>query len=202
MGRKHRDTSKKRASILEAATQAFINEGYETCSMDRIAEVAGASKRTVYNHFPSKELLFQAVLESFIDEIMALKQIPFDPDHSLESQLARFADAKLEITRNPTWLGMMKVIAGVFISNPELVKEMTAQAQTQDKHLVTWLEKAHQAGLLHVPNPGIAAEVFWAMVGGAFFWPAIFMDACPEQNHLELRDEMIQVFLSRYRAQN
>ena len=54
-GRKKRDTSKKRLAILDGAIRVFIENGYETSSMDRIAEAAGVSKRTVYNHFPSKE---------------------------------------------------------------------------------------------------------------------------------------------------
>ena len=51
----------KRKTILDAAMAAFRDDGYESASMDRIAELAGASKRTVYNHFGSKEALFQAI---------------------------------------------------------------------------------------------------------------------------------------------
>ena len=57
----------KRDIILDAATMAFRDEGYECTSMDRIAELAGASKRTVYNHFGSKEALFQAVVERLFE---------------------------------------------------------------------------------------------------------------------------------------
>ena len=62
----------KRDSILEAAIRAFRDVGYECTSMDRIAELAGASKRTVYNHFPSKEALFQAVVARLFDDAVAL----------------------------------------------------------------------------------------------------------------------------------
>ena len=59
-----RDTSRKRDSILDAALEAFQNEGFDNASMDRIAEIAGASKRTVYNHFATKEdLINQIYLE-------------------------------------------------------------------------------------------------------------------------------------------
>ena len=67
MAVKKRDTSKKRESILDAAVKAFADEGYENASMDRIAEIADASKRTVYNHFPSKDVLFEEVLDRFIN---------------------------------------------------------------------------------------------------------------------------------------
>ena len=68
MPRKKRDTSRKRESIIDAAIRAFQEDGFDNTSMDRIAEVAGASKRTVYNHFESKEDLFGAVVERFMGE--------------------------------------------------------------------------------------------------------------------------------------
>ena len=94
MTARKRDTSKKRDSILDAAAQAFMDEGFDNASMDRIAEIAGASKRTVYNHFPSKEDLFRAVLNRFMEQAFALKQISYDPACRLEDQLGAFADAK------------------------------------------------------------------------------------------------------------
>ena len=71
--------------------------------MDRIAEVAGASKRTVYNHFESKEDLFGAAVERFMDQAAALKEIPYDPDRGLEEQLGDFADAKMKLADRPDW---------------------------------------------------------------------------------------------------
>jgi TetR/AcrR family transcriptional regulator of autoinduction and epiphytic fitness len=56
-------TDRKREAIVRAAVEEFRASGYEATSMDRIAEVAGVSKRTVYNHFPSKEALFSMILE-------------------------------------------------------------------------------------------------------------------------------------------
>ncbi len=86
-------TSRKRAAILEAATAAFRDEGYETTSMDRIAELASVSKRTVYNHFGSKEALFQAVVDRLFDRAAALKRVPWNPELSLEEQLTAVREA-------------------------------------------------------------------------------------------------------------
>ncbi|KTF29426.1 TetR family transcriptional regulator, partial [Xanthomonas vesicatoria] len=47
-------TDRKRHAILEAASAQFRQHGFEATSMDRVAATAGVSKRTVYNHFPSK----------------------------------------------------------------------------------------------------------------------------------------------------
>lgn len=56
-------TDRKRAAILDAAVRQFRAAGFDNTSMDRIADAANVSKRTVYNHFPSKELLFAAIVE-------------------------------------------------------------------------------------------------------------------------------------------
>ena len=48
-------TEDKRSQILKAAELEFQEHGFQTTSMDRISARAGASKRTVYKHFESKE---------------------------------------------------------------------------------------------------------------------------------------------------
>jgi len=56
--------TRKRAAIVEAALQAFLENGYAQSSMDRIASVAGVSVKTVYRHFAKKDELFSAVMQT------------------------------------------------------------------------------------------------------------------------------------------
>src|ERR1700759_1011665 len=51
-----------KARILDAAQRVFLKKGYQGASLDEIAEVAPASKPTIYAHFPGKEALFTAVV--------------------------------------------------------------------------------------------------------------------------------------------
>lgn len=197
---KKRNTGRKKSSILDAAAQAFMQDGYDNTSMDRIAELAGASKRTVYNHFPSKEVLFQAVLSRFLAEVIALNRIKYDPDQSLESQLEEFADAKLEIPRNPSWLGLMKVTAGIVITNPALAMETIQQAEDADDALGEWLKAAVADGRMKVADIALATEAFWAMVRGAFFWPSIFLGPMEDAAAEAMKKELVAIFLARYRV--
>ena len=48
--------------ILDAAQQLFLERGFRSTSIDEIAEIAPASKPTIYAHFPGKEALFTAVI--------------------------------------------------------------------------------------------------------------------------------------------
>ena len=52
-----------RGAILKAAQALFGAEGFAATTMDQIAQASGVAKGAVYHHFPSKEAVFEAVLE-------------------------------------------------------------------------------------------------------------------------------------------
>jgi AcrR family transcriptional regulator len=54
----------KRQTILDVATKAFIELGFNNTSMSEIASRVGGSKSTLYNYFSSKEEIFSAVMET------------------------------------------------------------------------------------------------------------------------------------------
>lgn len=43
-----------RAAMIQAATQLFLAQGYDTTTVDQVAEAAGVSRRTLFRYFPSK----------------------------------------------------------------------------------------------------------------------------------------------------
>lgn len=193
-------TTAKRDTILDAATTAFRDEGYECTSMDRIAELAGASKRTVYNHFGSKEALFQAVVERLVEAAAAAKRVEWDPGKSLEAQLAEFARAKALIAEDGASRCLARVVLGVFVKQPELIQEVLARAAEDENALVVWLRKASDAGRLSVPDAELAANMFWAMAGGALFWPQLLEGPMDVHARDLLIREVVDTFLARYRS--
>ena len=56
-----KQTMKER--ILETADKLFYLQGIRAIGVDTIAAEIGISKRTLYNHFPSKDALITAYLE-------------------------------------------------------------------------------------------------------------------------------------------
>lgn len=56
--------ARKRAALVDAALTAFLQSGYAESSVNRIAETAGVSIKTLYRHFESKDELFSAVMEA------------------------------------------------------------------------------------------------------------------------------------------
>jgi len=190
---------KKRQEILEAAIDAFRTEGYDASSMDRIAEHANASKRTVYNHFKSKEALFQAVVDQLIEEMSASKHIVFNPDVSLETQLSAFARAKAAVAENARWLALIRVVLGVFVREPALARHTMQRASESDATLVQWLKSACAHNLLQIDDVERAANLFWALASGALFWPQILEGRLAQVKREQLIADIVQTFLARFR---
>jgi AcrR family transcriptional regulator len=95
-----------KARILDAAQRVFLKRGYQSASLDEIAETAPVSKPTIYAHFPGKEALFEAVVARVIEGLTDFEG--FAPKgRSVQDRLAslgievveRFIDETIGITR-------------------------------------------------------------------------------------------------------
>lgn len=53
----------RRAKILEAAREVFIEHGYERATMKHVMEATGISRGGLYQYFSNKEDLYEALLE-------------------------------------------------------------------------------------------------------------------------------------------
>ena len=53
-----------RAHLIDVATRLFAARGYDGTSIEAVLTEAGVSRGSLYHHFPGKDALFMAVLES------------------------------------------------------------------------------------------------------------------------------------------
>ncbi|MPM33944.1 hypothetical protein SDC9_80525 [bioreactor metagenome] len=164
--RKKRDTSQKRKAILEGAVKVFTQNGFDASSMDRIAEVAGVSKRTIYNHFPSKEDLFQAIVADFLKQRDERKPIQYTSAQSLEEQLKEFAKAELFLINDPVRRGLSKLFTSVFLMDLDFGRKTRSQFEPH-KAFIAWLNAAQENQKLRFQSPELAARIFYGLVEAA-----------------------------------
>jgi AcrR family transcriptional regulator len=62
------DATRNRQRILEIAKEAFTRDGAET-SLDDIARRAGLGSGTLYRHFPTRDVLIEAVYRSEVEKL-------------------------------------------------------------------------------------------------------------------------------------
>lgn len=85
---RERQKALARASILEALADLVAETRHLDFSMQEVAERAGVSPRTVYNHFPSREDLLDALLTHFNDRMIELGGVMIADVTSFDDLLA------------------------------------------------------------------------------------------------------------------
>jgi TetR/AcrR family transcriptional regulator, mexJK operon transcriptional repressor len=68
-------SDRKRRLLLLAATEVFLDKGYDSASMDDVAARAAVSKPTVYKYFSDKERLFAEIVRATTEEIDGLVRL-------------------------------------------------------------------------------------------------------------------------------
>lgn len=61
-----------RGEIVRVAFELFAKQGYESVSMDAIAEAAGVSRATLFNYFPQKELMLRDIAASRAEKLKSI----------------------------------------------------------------------------------------------------------------------------------
>ena len=86
-----------RQRILAQARTHFFNYGYSSFTMDDLATELGMSKKTLYVHFQSKEMIIRAVLDTFASEVRAdAEQLLAHPSLAFAEKLRGFALSLME----------------------------------------------------------------------------------------------------------
>ncbi len=77
-----------RERLLAAARNLFARRGVADTTMDDIARVAGVSRPTVFNYFPSKNLLLAALVQEMESRFLKLIEAQFDEPGSAAQRIA------------------------------------------------------------------------------------------------------------------
>lgn len=193
-------TDRKRAAIIEAAIEEFRAAGFEATSMDRIAARANVSKRTVYNHFPSKEALFAAILRQLWDESEAGHAPAYRADEPLRPQLLDLLMRKLRLLNDEAFLSLARVAIAAGIHSPERARDMVARMGEREEDLTVWIRAAAADGRLKTRDPLFAAQQLQGLVKAFALWPQVTMGqaALTKTEQKKVAESSADMFLALY----
>jgi AcrR family transcriptional regulator len=152
--------------LREAAEAVFLRKGYAAAHMDDVAQAAGMSKRTLYQSFPSKAALFDAVIEAYIAPLR------FDLDLENEPDIAKALSAMLDVAARhllaPRQIGIFRLIVAEVNRSPELAEAFHRAgpgggASALERRIAAEMEK----GRLRLSNPEHAASILYGMALGS-----------------------------------
>lgn len=169
----HRElATSKRESVLAAATELFLEGGYDRTSLARIAERAGVSKATLFKQFPTKAALFEAtVLAAGGTAVPEPVDVPLA---DFAAGLVVLGRAYAELVTRPEMTALMRTVIAESPRFPEL-RERTFDFGTLPvlAALGRYLRDAHAAGVAEIDDPDTASAQFLGMIASSVFWPRL-----------------------------
>lgn len=192
-------TDQKRMQILDAAEELFHSIGVENTSMDQLALEAKVSKRTVYNHFATKDVLFQAILQRMFDKLSEGSELRFDASFPIGQQLRQIAEDEVAMLSSDAFLRVAKIAIMQVMQRPELAKVMNDNALGCKRYLETFLTDACAAGILEIPDIPFASKQFVYQLKSFVFYPTLFgLEKQTKTLQGHIIDEAVTMFLARY----
>jgi TetR/AcrR family transcriptional repressor of mexJK operon len=171
-------SDRKRKALLLAATEVFLDKGYDSTSMDDVAAKAAVSKPTVYKYFSDKERLFAEIVRATtgeIDELVRLVIETMARQTSVESGLILLARHFLTALMRPRVLRLRRLVMANADRFPDVGRSWYEQGfERVLAILAISFQGLAERKLLHVDDPLLAANHFvglllWIPINKAMF---------------------------------
>ncbi|KAA1421418.1 TetR/AcrR family transcriptional regulator [Nocardioides humilatus] len=95
------DAVRNRERIVELARALFREKGYDAVSMDEVAKAAEVGVGTLYRHFPTKEALYDAALQAWVETVTEAVEKALAAEGSARDRLLSWFDTYVEfLTRH------------------------------------------------------------------------------------------------------
>jgi len=181
-----------RDHILQSAHDLFIKQGYHGTSMRQIAHGANLALGGLYNHFSSKEQVFEAVFLTFHPYHEVLPILAGAQGDSLEL-LVRDAVRRMEhiVEEQPHFMNLLFI---------EMVEFKSAHSQQlfsilfpQGLEIIQKLDEAFPEQMRRIPS-AMVVRIFLGLFFGYYLTETTLAPAAPA----DFKDKAVQYFLDVY----
>ena len=180
-----------RRRILETATELFYHEGINATGVERLASEASVSKRTLYQHFPSKT----AVVEEYLRTIQQGVGDPITPGPDTDKREPRARI--LALFDSPPPGGQMRgcPFHNAAVEAADAMPEVQDIVHTHKRNYISGLTKlAKQAG---AANPKLLGNQLAVLYEGAAALSTSLDDRAPWAHARKAAQALIDQAVSR-----
>jgi TetR/AcrR family transcriptional regulator len=153
---------KLEADIVAEAVRVFAESGYEGASIATVADNAGLSKQNLMYYFPTKQALYQRVLDDVLDDWLERMDTLADPAQEPRDMLRAYIQAKLRFSRENPWASRvyaMEVISGAPLFGEQIRERVVPLVHKDIEVFERWIAEGRIA---HV-NATHLLFAIWAM---------------------------------------
>jgi TetR/AcrR family transcriptional repressor of mexJK operon len=159
MGRREARRIDRREAILAVARRSFLEHGYAATTMSGIAATIGGSKATLWSYFPSKEVLFAAVLDEAIASYRVQLSTLLDTSADPERTIGAYCHSLLAKMTTPEALALQRLVHGEAGRFPEMGRIFYDRGPAATQTLLGgFIGSLMERGLLRRDDPMRAAR--------------------------------------------
>lgn len=155
-------------SIVDAASELFVELGFQATTLDKVAQRAKISKLSIYRHFENKEALFGAAMVAGYQQLFAPQALLEGVDGSVEDQLMAVGSSLLRTLLRSDVRSLEAMVMADKTSQTALSK---LHFEAGPAHVIAQIEsllrQLHAKALLNVHDPLRSARLFAALFKGS-----------------------------------
>ncbi|MDX1915976.1 MAG: TetR/AcrR family transcriptional regulator [Methylophilus sp.] len=153
-------------SLLDDALKLFMRDGYGRTSIAKIAQYAGISTRTIYEHYQNKaELMLASVSRMVESDVTKLQNIPAIHEMSTEAALNAFGEKIMQRVMSPQLISFYRMGVSEAMHIPEISLKMKAIGPLRIQSVIAdYLRKQADRTLLPQQDFAKAAALFCEML--------------------------------------
>ena len=137
----------KMEAILLAAEKLFRQHGIKKVSIKKIADMAGVSQVTIYNHFSGKNELVQIVVETIIAKLIFQYQAAINSSNTFMEKLELILQIRIEAVANRSWYLLSSAAASDFKIREKIENSLGAKLKKIIHNLVQQGKEEQQINL-------------------------------------------------------
>lgn len=161
------ELDRRKARVMEVATELFVSRGYAGTSLVDIAKGAGVATRTLYQHFGDKEAMFQDVIFARDTGTTVIPAPTLEADDTLHSALNRTARYACEVALRQQSIDLMRLMVAESNRFPDLMRKVATATFARFRRNVSKIfDLLARQGLLPKVDHARSAELFVDLILG------------------------------------
>jgi TetR/AcrR family transcriptional regulator len=155
----------RREQLVAEAIKLFGQRGYDSATLDAVAEAAGVRKQSLLYYFPTKEDLFQACVDELSGRVARLLEQALEGIEEEEDPISRVIHAIFKLAQeSPEFPGFMREASW---RGAEVVQRFAGVMDPLRKRALVFLERGMASGKFRKQDPILLLFMIYTAVVGS-----------------------------------
>ena len=155
----------RREQLVAEAIKLFGQRGYESATLDAVAEAAGVRKQSLLYYFPTKEDLFQACVDDLSGRVARILEQALDGIDEEDDPIPRVIHAIFKLAQDsPEFPGFMREASW---RGADVVQRFASVMDPLRKRALQFLERGMVSGKVRKQDPILLLFMIYTAVVGS-----------------------------------